>query len=336
MAASVGLLSASVSAQSFNLDVGRDDVLFEVASSSYGAGANQSGEWNPVVPSAFSATLNDLLGNPTAATVSSDVSNDIGMFPFQLIGDDSNLLEDAQWIPNTFPPATIVEATWTFTGLQDGDYSVYTYAWSADPQILTDVTIGGMTQTVGGSWPGFHQQGVTFALHNVTVSGGSLVVTATGQPGESARVNGFQLVLDDGSGIITNNYCQANPNSTGSAAVISAAGSSVLALNNVTLTASGLPLNKFGYFLASRTAAFIMNPGGSQGNLCLAQPLGRFAAQIQNSGATGQISIPVDVTNVPLLGPIISGETWRFQAWYRDTNPTSTSNFTDGIEIDFM
>ena len=32
---------------------------------------------------------------------------------------------------------------------------------------------------------------------------------------------------------------------------------------------------------------------------------------------------------------IQSGETWNFQAWFRDSNPTATSNFTDGLEIQF-
>jgi hypothetical protein len=42
---------------------------------------------------------------------------------------------------------------------------------------------------------------------------------------------------------------------------------------------------------------------------------------------------------IPLgTGPvaILPGETWNFQAWYRDLNPGTTSNFTDGISITFQ
>jgi hypothetical protein len=27
------------------------------------------------------------------------------------------------------------------------------------------------------------------------------------------------------------------------------------------------------------------------------------------------------------------GETWSFQAWFRDVNPGVTSNFTDGVAV---
>ena len=31
-----------------------------------------------------------------------------------------------------------------------------------------------------------------------------------------------------------------------------------------------------------------------------------------------------------------SGETWNFQCWFRDQNPTVTSNFTQGYRITFQ
>ena len=37
----------------------------------------------------------------------------------------------------------------------------------------------------------------------------------------------------------------------------------------------------------------------------------------------------------PLTIPI-PGQTWNFQAWYRDANPTVTSNFTDAVGITFQ
>jgi len=328
------IASSAASAQSFNLDIGRDDVLFLVADSSYGAGASQPGHWNAVIPQLFTMTLDDLSGAATSVQVTSDTSNDIGMFPFSLTGEDSKLLEDAQWVPTNFPPTTIVESDWDFTGLANGSYEVYTYAWSADPSVLSDVTIGADTQTVGGSWPGAQTLGITYAKHDVDVTDGTLTITVAGQSMGSARVNGIQLVFGDGPPVLGTNYCSPNPNSTGVPAIISAAGSDVVADNNLSLACVDMPLNKFGYFLASELQGFVANPGGSQGNLCLGQPLGRFASQIQNSGGSGSIGITVDVNNVPLLGPILAGETWNFQCWYRDV--ASNSNFSDGISIPFQ
>ena len=50
----------------------------------------------------------------------------------------------------------------------------------------------------------------------------------------------------------------------------------------------------------------------------------------------GALHLKVDLTQLPPLGHAVQpGETWNFQAWFRDKNPTSTSNFTDGLSILF-
>ena len=138
---------------------------------------------------------------------------------------------------------------------------------------------------------------------------------------------------------IGTNYCTpANNNSTGQPAMIEAIGSDVVADNDVTLIASQLPVDVFGYFLASETQGFIPNPNGSDGILCLSGKIGRFAKQIKKSDSAGEISIVVDLTNIPVTPPysVMAGETWNFQAWFRDkTGGQPTSNFTDGISILF-
>jgi len=35
-------------------------------------------------------------------------------------------------------------------------------------------------------------------------------------------------------------------------------------------------------------------------------------------------------------GAVQPGETWNYTAWFRDSNPTATSNFTDGLSILFQ
>ena len=144
---------------------------------------------------------------------------------------------------------------------------------------------------------------------------------------------------DPGDQVSGISYCDpAVTNSSGQPGIISATGSSVASNNMLTVTASQLPTNQFGYVLASMTQGFIPNPGGSQGNLCLSGTIGRFLQQVQNSGSGGAFSINVDLSALPgpLPTSVMAGDTWNFSAWFRDNNPASTSNFTNGISILFQ
>lgn len=137
------------------------------------------------------------------------------------------------------------------------------------------------------------------------------------------------------------NYCTAAPNSTLGQANIYATGSPFVATNDLTLHVQYLPSNVFGFFIVSRDQGFTPNPGGSQGNLCLSGVLGRFveAGQIQNSGATGEYSLAIDVGVLPIgVGSVAAqpGETFYFTSWYRDTfGGMQTSNFSDGYAVTF-
>ena len=142
-------------------------------------------------------------------------------------------------------------------------------------------------------------------------------------------------------GNIGTNYCTAVANSTGSTGDISATGSTIAANNDVTLMASALPNNAFGFFLTSMTQGFIANPGGSTGNLCLGGSIGRYVGpgQVQNTGTVGSFSLVLNLNQTPSptgFVAISTGQTWNFQAWHRDQIAgTATSNFTDGLEISF-
>jgi hypothetical protein len=75
------------------------------------------------------------------------------------------------------------------------------------------------------------------------------------------------------------------------------------------------------------------------GNLCLGGSIGRYSDQAQGSGPDGRIELAIDLTAVPTAGPPVSvhpGETWNFQCWFRDVVAGPTSNFTDGVSIDFF
>ncbi|MEZ6005490.1 MAG: hypothetical protein R3F33_15045 [Planctomycetota bacterium] len=139
------------------------------------------------------------------------------------------------------------------------------------------------------------------------------------------------------------NYCSPNVvNSTGQSGVISAVGSSFVADNTLTLEVAQLPNFVFGIFITSQTQGLIANPGGADGNLCLSGAIGRYnqGGQIFGTSGSGTGSLVLDLTMTPTPNTpvaVMAGETWNFQAWYRDFyNNTSHSNFTDAISITFQ
>ena len=138
-------------------------------------------------------------------------------------------------------------------------------------------------------------------------------------------------------------YCSpAVTNSGGTAAQMGASGSAVVAQNNLTLECASMPNNSFGFFLTSRTQGSILQPGGSQGRLCLSGAIGRYVGpgQIKNSGANGAIALAVNLNQHPSpSGSLIvqAGDTWHFTAWFRDVvGGQATSNFANGLSITFQ
>tara|TARA_R110002126_G_scaffold10067_19_gene45163 strand:- start:13868 stop:14878 length:1011 start_codon:yes stop_codon:yes gene_type:complete len=123
-------------------------------------------------------------------------------------------------------------------------------------------------------------------------------------------------------------------NSTGQWTRATASGSTAVADQDLTLHAYHMPTNQFGFFLTSQTNSVTLNPGGSDGHLCLGGSILRFQTQLQNSGAGGHISIPIDILDLPhpYNGPILAGQTWFFQAWHRDG---AASNFSNAISVTY-
>ncbi|MEM9381790.1 MAG: S8 family serine peptidase [Planctomycetota bacterium] len=136
------------------------------------------------------------------------------------------------------------------------------------------------------------------------------------------------------------NYCgPAASNSTGLPAGITFTGTNEIANGDFGLVASNLPSGSLTLFLVAGSEAFVANPGGSAGNLCLGGEIGRFAGQVVQSDALGQAFIDIDLAALPQpTGPVAvaSGDTWRFQAWYRDAFfGVPISNFSDGVAVFF-
>ncbi len=139
---------------------------------------------------------------------------------------------------------------------------------------------------------------------------------------------------------IGTSYCgPAVPNASGRSAWIAATGSDVASIAEFRLTAHDMPLLSSGYFIASQPQGLTANPGGSIGTLCLGGSIGRLAMQIRSTSAVGYFDIEVDTTAVPQANgtlPILMGQTWNWQAWFRDNVAgQTTSNFTDAVSVTF-
>ncbi len=136
---------------------------------------------------------------------------------------------------------------------------------------------------------------------------------------------------------IGTNYCgPAVPNSTGMSAQIDAFGSG-MAGESLTLAADSMPTDQFGFFLVA-TGQGMMMPANSNGMLCLGTNMGRFnqTNEIRNSGMDGAFRLVVDPDVLPFTPTVAaqSGQTYHFQAWFRENG--GTSNFTDGVSVTFQ
>ena len=80
----------------------------------------------------------------------------------------------------------------------------------------------------------------------------------------------------------------------------------------------------------------MFNPPNSNGFICLGGGIGSYN-QPQNIGQGPSFSIQIDLTAVPQPANLVAvqpGETWNFQAWYRDIG--NTNNFTDAVSVQFQ
>ncbi len=204
----------------------------------------------------------------------------------------------------------------------------------------------------GGTYPGAERVDLGSIGANLSVTEGTVDLSAfAGEMLESIAFSNRSNV-DAGYAILACNlaafelgvpYCSPTvANSTGAPGVISAEGSLVASMNNLVLSATSLPSSSFGFFITSRMRGFVANPAGSQGNLCLSGAIGRYVGpgQIQQSNAGGEFSLTLNLSQTPTptgLVNVLPGETWNFQAWYRDSvSGMPTSNFTNGRELTFQ
>ena len=187
---------------------------------------------------------------------------------------------------------------------------------------------------------------------SVAASGSTIAVGAPFEASSASGIGGDQksntavwsgaVYSFEDSGGVGAQFCLTASNSTGARGELLGSGSPSVAGNDLTLVATNLPPLVFGFYLTSTVQGFAMNPGGSDGNLCLGGLIGRYVGpgQIQQSDVGGTFSLLLDLTNTPQPTGAVSinaGETWNFQGWYRDSNMSgATSNFTNGLEVTFV
>lgn len=165
--------------------------------------------------------------------------------------------------------------------------------------------------------------GASIVVRGMSADGQRFLVEADGR--------GHHVDLD---AVVTTAYCgPAVPNSTGAAATLVGLGSDVAADRFFVLRASSLPPSAVALPIVSRTQGLFPGAGGSMGTLCLGGSIGRLP--IRFADASGAFDARTDTGALPMGAGTVAaaaGETWTFQAWYRDQN---SSNFTDAAEVLF-
>lgn len=349
---------APLSAQSFNIDFGQPTAG---PPSGYAA-AGLAGYWNAIqADTPVFYILKDLAGIPTNVQFKQVgaggliASNDPSVG-----GDDAALMNDGliTYNPN-------LDSCFYFYGLQPGTYELITYAWRPDDSTLmarsfVDNTPG--METSGGTWPGYHLHGVTYARHIVTVDSSGFMGPHSGlAPGANAAVgavcNGMQLYrvdqyaafcFGDGTqGVL----CPCNNNGTvghgcnnsdgTGGAILAASGMASLTSDTVQFTSSGEKAAALSIFLQGD--ASLASPAVfGQGLRCVGGALKRLYVKTASAGVAAApvgADLPVHEQSAALADTIPAGGTRYYQTYYRDpvvlgTCPAaSTFNVTQGVSV---
>lgn len=213
LVASCALIACApfAAAQQFNVDIdfpGSNGQLGQgVPSAAFGAASGQAGVWNSAPSGSGPFALTDINGALTGATLSiTGTSSLLAFNNSSNTGDYALLMNDARQV------GTVVQggnASFTFAGLTNGNYQVWTYG--APPQGgagSTVVDVIGSTSTnpqtvTGGANNNTFILGGTHVVHNVAVTNGTLTIRITDPNGDGlpAYINGFQLVPAPGGAV---------------------------------------------------------------------------------------------------------------------------------------
>lgn len=187
----------------------------------------------------------------------------------------------------------------------------------------------------GGSWnrvgrmraadgEGFDRMGRAGAL-----DGGRVLLSRAKD--SHARLHGFENPQDCPGSTLGIGYCTAQTlNSVNLHGVVQGLGSDRVASNLFVLQARDLPPGVPAIALTGLVQQAPATVPGSQGTLCISSPNRLPGVEITSN--LGRARFCFDVEGHAVL----AGETWNFQAWYRDQNPGPTSNLTEALEVLFQ
>ena len=279
--AALACLASPGFSQAINIDIGDPSLGSPVIT--YGA-AGMPGFWNAVsgVPGS-PIDLLDISSTPTTAKIQH--AGAVGNFFTNnalTTGDDELLLDDLQDVGGVGAVSTI-----DITGLTNGTYTVRVYSWAPDFRFnySTDVWVMGGSvgvQTVGlAGWTGSHVLGDTYAEDTVSVTAGSMQITATTSAGFGS-VNGIQIEPTASFP----SFCTAKTGLTCGPATISASGTpSVAAGSGFVVSAGPTRGCRNGLLLYSNQPTVVGQPfGGGNGLLCIVGP--RRAGPIDAGGTS--------------------------------------------------
>ncbi|MEZ6003464.1 MAG: hypothetical protein R3F17_12720 [Planctomycetota bacterium] len=258
-------------------------------------------------------------------------------------GNGSNFLNDRQMLLSSATGAGVLSGG-VITNLGSVTQGTISAAIEADPNNLS-----GAGDTVFGQFiTGTFTRTSTDPLY-LLVQGVHPIATVNLRP----HVTAFQIRQIDST--VGTNFCDpADVNSTGFP--VSIAGSFGTGVgSDLHLEATGGPALEFGYFLVGTAS---LDPGialPQGGHLCLdtAGSLGRYnisgagnsigqfdgAGVLQNLVGNSTVGSGFDVpATVPIAGSpaILTGSTWYFQLWYRDTPAgPGSANLSNGLAVTF-
>ena len=193
-------LSAAAAGQSLNIDVGDAG---SGPPASYAA-AGRAGVWNSML-AAHGTTeggMVDLQGQPTPVTL-----RQIGGLELltdadpALTGDDALVMDDFLVTYDA-----VLETCIFLDHLEPGTYEVLIYARMPDPAVFSyadvDQEPGNPHVTVGGVWPGGHQELISYSRHLAIVGADGELnlhsgVVPAADPALGAALNGLQVLRVD-------------------------------------------------------------------------------------------------------------------------------------------
>ena len=238
--------------------------------------------------------------------------------------DDSTILYGGgNLLGNFYPSATGSAERWaTYAGCN------LTPDTSA-PNLNLESTISGAETSVT-RWTNACNPGGAAELW--TIQGGGHVPNFNG----NFRIAAIEWLLAHPKPGLGSRYCAANANSTGAPARMLGSGSLSLGSNNLMLQASSVPAGVNGIFFYGPLVHSAPLGGGV---LCIsAGSLGMFRLPVVNSGILGTMQFQPNLLMPPqAAGQIQAGQTWKFQAWFRDSAAgVGQFNLSDALALTFL